>query len=640
MEYRPVTIGLIQSDVSPDPDENLARMKELVSEAIDRGAGIICLPELFRTRYFPQYIGRQYTELAEPIPGPSTIAFSELAARSGVVIIVPVYESMADGTYRNVAVVIDADGKILPPYSKVHIPQDSSFFEKGYFFPGNEYRVFDTRYGRIAPLICYDQWFPEAARTVALMGAEIIFYPTAIGDILKDTPREGAWQDSWETIQRSHAIANSVHVVAVNRVGMEDGIGFFGGSFVCDAFGTILARAGFVEEILLVTVDLSMNAAVRESWGFMRNRRPDTYHSLCRQVRGTGADSVSSLLHDTPRNRGYHMPAEWEPHEAVWISWPHNTLTFPSLSEVEEGYIRFVEALHRSEPVRILVVDEESSCRISRMLTDAGVDMTRVSLHTMNYADVWIRDYGPTFVVNRGEKQVAMVRWIFNAWGDKYDELLADGSIPGLINDILHLPVFEPGIVLEGGSVDVNGWGTILTTRACLLNPNRNPTLSPDRIEEILLEYLGAVKVIWLENGVAGDDTDGHVDDIARFVGPSTVVCACEEDPGDDNYPALRKNYEILCSETDQDGVPLTVIPLPMPGRVSDPDGRYPASYTNFYIGNGVVTVPVFDDPNDSRALEILCDIFPGRQVIGIPARAMVEGYGTFHCATQQQPRL
>ena len=638
MENHLITIGLIQSAATPDPDENLIRMVELVSKAIAGGAKIICLPELYRTQYFPQYIGKPVSAYAETVPGESTSAFSSLAARSGVVIIVPVFEYLKTGEFRNAAVVIDADGTVMSPYYKVHIPQDPSFFEKGYFAPGIGYRVYDTRYGRIAPLICYDQWFPEAARSVALMGADIIVYPTAIGDIIDACPREGEWQDSWETIQRSHAIANSVHIAAVNRVGREDGIRFFGGSFVCDAFGSVLARAGSNEEILIVEVDLSMNLEVRESWGFMRNRRPETYHPLCQVIRGEGEDVVSVALHDTPRNRGYYMPAEWEPHEAVWISWPHNTLTFPSLSAVEEGYIRFIKSIYQTETIRLLVPDEESSLRISSLLENAGIDTDQVTLYLIPYADVWIRDYGPTFVVNRGEQRAAMVRWIFNAWGDKYDELLADGDVPGFINNHLHLPVFKPGIVLEGGSIDVNGRGTVLTTRACLLNPNRNPSLSPEEIEDVLKEYLGVVKVIWLCDGIAGDDTDGHVDDIARFVGPSTVVCAYEEDPTDENYPALIENYEILKRATDQDGNPLTVIRLPMPYPVSDEDGRYPASYTNFYIGNEVVIVPVFDDPHDDRALEIISDLFPDRRVIGINARAMVEGYGTFHCATQQQP--
>nr|WP_319539894.1 agmatine deiminase family protein [uncultured Methanospirillum sp.] len=640
MESRPVMLGLIQALASLDPDENLRKMVSKVTEAISAGARIICLPELYRTQYFPQYIGRDPAPFAETIPGESSRVFSDLAKEHGVVIIVPIFEHAKTGEYRNAAVIIDADGSVYAPYYKVHVPQDPSFFEKGYFAEGDEFRVVDTRFGKIAVLICYDQWFPEAARAVALAGAEIIFYPTAIGDIIDASPVEGEWQDSWETIQRSHAIANSVHVAAVNRVGTEDRVRFFGGSFVADAFGSVLSRAGSEEEILLTTIDLAMNRTVSDSWGFIRNRRPETYHSLCTPIRGDGPERVSPALGDTPRNRGFHMPAEWEPHEAVWISWPHNTLTFPFIEAVEESYIRFIKAVHLSENVCLHVPEGDESGRITHLLKDAGVDMSRVTLFPVSYSDVWIRDYGPTFLVNRGDLQVAMVRWIFNAWGDKYDELLTDGAVPGFMAEVLRLPVFEPGVVLEGGSIDVNGRGTVLTTRSCLLNPNRNPSLSQDEIEQVLLEYLGAVKVIWLSDGVAGDDTDGHIDDIARFIDPVTVLCAVEEDPADENYAALHENYQILCNETDQDGRPLTVIPLPMPKMITGEEGRYPASYSNFYIGNGVVIVPVFDDPNDERACDIIRQVFPDREVIGINARAMIEGYGTFHCATQQQPRL
>jgi agmatine deiminase len=209
-----------------------------------------------------------------------------------------------------------------------------------------------------------------------------------------------------------------------------------------------------------------------------------------------------------------------------------------------------------------------------------------------------------------------------------------------MMNRWFNLPLFEPGIVLEGGSIDVNGKGTVMTTRACLLNPNRNPTLSADEIEEKLREYLGTEHVIWLNDGITGDDTDGHIDDIARFVGPSTVVCAYETDISDANYSPLHDNFEILRQATDQDGKPLTVVKLPMPSPVLDADGRYPASYTNFYIGNTIVIVPVFNDPHDAEAIRILQELFPDRNVVGINARAMVEGYGTFHCGTQQQPGL
>ena len=232
-----------------------------------------------------------------------------------------------------------------------------------------------------------------------------------------------------------------------------------------------------------------------------------------------------------------------------------------------------------------------------------------------------------------------MVRWEFNAWGEKYEDQIADGHVPADMNRWLDLPVFRPQIILEGGSIDTNGRGTVLTTRSCLLNQNRNPNLTKDEIEEYLREYLGAIKIIWLNQGIAGDDTDGHIDDIARFVAPSTVVCACEENPADENYAALRENFEILNCATDQEEKPFTVIKLPMPAPVVIGDERCPGSYTNFYIGNTVVIVPVFDDPHDGEAIRIIQELFPERTVVGINARAMVEGSGTFHCATQQQPR-
>lgn len=635
-----VTIGLIQMSMEKDRESMLLKALEKVREAARAGAQVICLPELYRTPYFPRHAGTDVSGYAETIPGESTGFFSMVAREHRVVIIVPLYERAADGYCYNAAVVISPDGSVSTPYHKVHIPQDPGFFEKGYFFPGNAYHIYSTPYGRIAVLICYDQWFPEAARCVALGGAELIIYPTAIGHPSADIPPEGGWQDAWELIQRSHAIANSVHVAAVNRVGREGNCTFFGGSFVCDAFGKVLARAQAGEEILLATIDLSMNNGVRESWGFFRNRRPDTYGRITAPFAGESGIFPVLRPGDTPRNRGFHMPAEWEPHEAVWISWPHNELTFPHLSDVENTWYAFIMAVHASERIEIFVPTAVIHRRVRARLREMGADMTRIVLHTSEYSDVWIRDYGPTFVVSRALRKTAMVRWNFNAWGNKYENQLADGKMPHTMNRRLCLPMFEPGIVLEGGSIDVNGQGAVLTTRACLLNPNRNPSLSADRIEELLREYLGAEKVIWLNDGIAGDDTDGHVDDVARFVGPSTVVCAYETDIGDENFAALHDNYEILRQSSDQDGKPLSVVRLPMPGKVADSEQRYPASYTNFYIGNTVVVVPVFNDPHDAEALRIIQDLFPDRTIAGIDARALVEGFGTFHCATQQQPRI
>jgi len=631
-----LTIGLIQMAAGPDRDENLRRAVAKAESAARKGAKIICLPELFRSRYFPQYIGCDASSLAETIPGESTEAFAMIARRYGVVIIVPVFEKAPDGTFYNSAAVISDDGSCSTPYRKVHVPQDPGFFEKEYFFPGSWYLVHDTPFGRIAVLICYDQWFPEAARSVALEGADIIFYPTAIGHPSGQVPEEGDWQDAWETIQRSHAIASSVHVAAVNRVGLEGEIRFFGGSFVCDSFGKILAKAGDGEELVLARINLSRNRCVRDAWGFFRNRRPDTYGNLTIPFPGGILPDVRPG--DTPRNQGYHMPAEWEYHDAVWLAWPANEDTYPNLSEVERSYVQVIAAMDRSERVELLVRDDATAARVRSMLEEIGSSASHVTFHRTDYRDVWIRDYGPTFVLNPALRRKAMVRWRFNAWGEKYDDLLADGEIPGSMKDWLGLSVFEPGIVLEGGSVDVNGRGTILTTRSCLLNPNRNPGLAEWQVEEYLNEYLGTVRIIWLDDGIEGDDTDGHIDDIARFCNPTTVVCAYESDTTDRNFSALDHNYEILKNATDQDGNPLTVIRLPMPRRIASDGERYPASYTNFYIGNTIVIVPVFRDPADGEALQILRDLFPDRNVIGIPAREMVEGFGTFHCATQQEP--
>jgi agmatine deiminase len=640
MEQKNVRVGLIQMAVGPDPNENLKKALSKVELAAKEGSQIICLPELYRTRYFPQGIGVNASSLAETIPGDSTRVFSEIARRNNVVIIVPLFEKSSDGRYYNTAVIIDADGTLHTSYHKVHIPQDPGFFEKGYFYPGDRYHVHTTRYGRIAVLICYDQWFPEAARCVALDGAQIIFYPTAIGHPTSEEPAEGNWHEAWALIQRGHAVANSVHVAATNRVGKEADIKFFGGSFVCDAFGKIIVQGGDTEEMLIATLDLSMNQAVRESWGFLRNRRPDTYGTTCSLFPGNDGAFPEIRPGDTPRNRGFHMPAEWEPHDAVWLSWPHNKNTFPKLPAVEEAFFEFVTAIHTSERVELFIPTAAVHRRVRTRLRETQVDLSQVTLHTTEFSDVWIRDYGPTFVINRAMKRSAMVRWNFNAWGGKYEDQVRDGKIPTVMNRWLELPQFVPGIVLEGGSLDVNGRGTVLTTRSCLLNPNRNPSLSSDTIEEFLKEYLGVVKIIWLNDGIMGDDTDGHIDDIARFVAPATVVCAYENNITDANYRALHENYEILKQSGNQDGTPLTVVKLPMPAKVANGDERYPASYTNFYIGNTVVIVPVFKDPHDSEALRILQGLFPGRKVIGIDARAMVEGFGAFHCATQQQPRV
>ncbi len=337
----------------------------------------------------------------------------------------------------------------------------------------------------------------------------------------------------------------------------------------------------------------------------------------------------------TPRSLGYRMPAEWEPQEAIWLSWPHNPLTWAGgmLAEVERSYTEIIRALHTHQKIKLLVRDAGAEAKTRKMLVDAGIELSQVVFFQIATEDAWIRDYGPTFVVEPTSHQMAMVKWTFNAWGGKYDDLLNDDRIPYELNRSAGLPMFEAGIVLEGGSIEVNGTGTVLTTEQCLLNKNRNPDLSRGQIENYLKEYLGVSRVVWLKEGIVGDDTDGHIDDIARFVDEQTVVCAFEDDPSDENHELLKENYELLRREG------FRVLKLPMPGIVGDRHARLPASYANFYVGNGVVVVPQFGHANDQRALDILQDCFPGRRAAGVHCAAMVHGLGTIHCCSQQEPR-
>jgi agmatine deiminase len=284
MEHRTVRIALVQHAVSPDTGHNLKLALGLARKAAKAGAEIICLQELFRTPYFPQAEAADASVYAETVPGESTEAFSCLTEEYGISVIVPLYEKTKSGRMHNTAVVIEKGALLLPPYRKVHVPHDPLFFEKSYFYPGDKYRVFNCSSARVGVLICYDQWFPEAARAVTLMGAEIIFYPTAIGWIRgMDEPQEGDWRAAWETVQRGHAIANGIHLAAANRVGIEGDLEFWGSSFVSDAFGTIIARAEEDHDaVLIADISPSMNELVREGWGFLRNRRPDTYRIISR----------------------------------------------------------------------------------------------------------------------------------------------------------------------------------------------------------------------------------------------------------------------------------------------------------------------------------------------------------------------
>jgi agmatine deiminase len=340
----------------------------------------------------------------------------------------------------------------------------------------------------------------------------------------------------------------------------------------------------------------------------------------------------------TPRSLGYRMPAEWERHEATWLSWPRRDgISFPGLeARAPELWRAMVEAIAAGERVHVSVGDAEHEVAV-RLADLVPALRARVVLHPIPTDEPWCRDHGPTFVV-RGDAELAVVDWHYNAWGGKYPPWDRDDRVPAAVARLLGVPRFEPGIVLEGGSVDVNGRGTVLTTESCLLHPNRNPTLGRAEIEAHLRDYLGVSTVIWLGDGIAGDDTDGHVDDITRFVAADTVLTVVEPAPADPNHAPLADNVRRLQAARDQDGRPLAVRTLPMPAPVVREGQRLPASYANFYVANAAVLVPTFADPHDAEALATLADCFPGRRIVGIDSRDLVWGLGAFHCATQQQP--
>ena len=336
---------------------------------------------------------------------------------------------------------------------------------------------------------------------------------------------------------------------------------------------------------------------------------------------------------ETPRSLGFRMPAEWEPHEATWIAWPHNREDWPGkFAPIAWVYCEIVRHLARSERVRILVRDEDLEQDARGKLKKTGADLNAVEFFRCPTDRVWTRDYCPLFVKS-GAGEVAITDWRFNGWA-KYDNWKKDNAVPAALAKRLKLRRWSPELVLEGGSVDVNGAGMILTTEECLLSSvqARNPNLSREQIERALSDYLGADKVLWLGRGIAGDDTHGHIDDLARFVAPDTVVLVTEPDPSDPNHEPLRENRRILRR------YPVRVVELPMPAPVVFNGQRLPASYANFYIANKLVLVPTFNDPADRIALGVLARCFPDREVVGIHAVDLVWGLGTLHCMTQQQP--
>lgn len=352
---------------------------------------------------------------------------------------------------------------------------------------------------------------------------------------------------------------------------------------------------------------------------------------------------------ETPRQLGYRMPAEWEPHEATWLAWPHNPEDWPGkFQPIPWLYAEIVRLLAARERVHLIVQDAKEQSRATGILERAHANLDNVIFHQWPTDRVWTRDSGPIFVRNTAG-QVALTNWRFNAWA-KYDDWHLDDQLPARVTELYGIRSWEPAIplsdgtqhrvVLEGGSIDTNGNGTLLTTEECLLSEvqQRNPGLSREQIEQAFHDYLGIDQVLWLNRGVAGDDTHGHVDDITRFVGRDTIVTVVEPDASDPNHEPLSENLARLSSARTPDGKPFTIVELPLPRPVVFRGQRLPASYANFYLANGLVLMPTFHDPNDRVALQILSELFPDRDVIGIHSVDLIWGLGALHCMTQQQP--
>ena len=342
----------------------------------------------------------------------------------------------------------------------------------------------------------------------------------------------------------------------------------------------------------------------------------------------------------TPKELGYYFPAEFAKHEATGLSWPHKEASWPGkIESIYPSYVQFIKELTIGEKVRINVNDETMKAVALQHLQKEKVDTSKVEFYFHPTNDAWCRDHGPAFLINQdAEKKKVIVDWNYNAWGNKYPPFDLDDVIPTLIGKELKMPVFYPGIIMEGGSVEFNGKGTILTSKACLLNANRNPHLNQMQIEKYLCDYYGAEQILWIDEGIIGDDTDGHIDDTVRFVNEDTVIAVVEENKLDENYNLLQQNLKQLKKMRLLNGKQLNIIELPMPSEVIYEEQRLPASYANFYISNHSVIVPVFNCKNDDQALLIIQDAFQDRKVTGIDSTDIIWGLGSFHCMSQQEP--
>lgn len=346
------------------------------------------------------------------------------------------------------------------------------------------------------------------------------------------------------------------------------------------------------------------------------------------------------ILEGTPLNLGYRFPAEWERHEATWITFPWNEGSFPGKMEtILPSYMNFIKTISLGEKVRINLNDNASLEKVKVLISKYEIQPEQVEFFIHPSDDVWCRDHGPSFVVNNklDKNRKAIVDWEFNAWGGKYP-YSNDNQIPSLVAQHMKYPIFKPGLVMEGGSIDVNGKGTLLTSESVLLNNNRNPQLSQSQIEKYLHEYYAIEKVLWLGEGIEGDDTDGHIDDLTRFVNADTVITMIEQSMSDRNYTNLKVNSNMLQKMRLANGKQINVVEIPMPRAVFHERTRLPASYANFYICNQAVVVPTYRCDQDDKALTILSSVFVDRPIVGIDSTDIVWGFGSFHCLSQQEP--
>jgi agmatine deiminase len=344
----------------------------------------------------------------------------------------------------------------------------------------------------------------------------------------------------------------------------------------------------------------------------------------------------------TPKSLGYSFPAEFAQHDAIWLSWPHKEESWPGkIATIYPSYCAFVKTVALTERVNINVGTDKMRQGAAKMLELAGVDMSKVQFYLHPTNDAWCRDHGPSFLTrNNPEYPKAIVDWNINAWGGKYPPYDLDDVIPTKIAEQLNLPVFYPEIIMEGGSVDFNGAGTVITSTCCLLNPNRNPHLNQAQIEKYLGDYYGIEQVLWVSEGIVGDDTDGHIDDTVRFVNEDTVLTVVESNVLSENFDLLQKNLKELKTMRLANGKQLNIVELPMPADVIYEEQLLPASYANFYISNGHIIVPIYQCAQDDQAMQIIQSCFPTREVVGIDSSDIIWGLGSFHCLSQQEPSL